>query len=168
MSEFELLIALAEIAGVFVGFAALIGVRSGGATGAHELTYIRSVVWMALFVVVAALLPAVVSVYGPDGHGLWLACSVVILPLFWVLTVLNRTRPEHQTDLAATPRLVALGFAAVVLGVWTATSVALMLVVLGVVPALEPALYVSGVALILFVTAFTLLALVFSQQPHRD
>ena len=41
MQNTELFLSLAEIAGVFVGFGALISVRSGGPTEAGEVTGIR-------------------------------------------------------------------------------------------------------------------------------
>jgi hypothetical protein len=40
MQDADLSVQLAGIAGVFVGFGALISVRSGGASGAHEVAYI--------------------------------------------------------------------------------------------------------------------------------
>ena len=41
MQDTEMFLSLAEIAGVFVGFGALISVRSGGPSDAHEVTCIR-------------------------------------------------------------------------------------------------------------------------------
>ena len=41
MQDVDLFLSLAEIAGVFVGFGALISVRSGGASEAGEVTGIR-------------------------------------------------------------------------------------------------------------------------------
>jgi hypothetical protein len=53
MQDTELFLSMAEIAGVFVGFGALISVRSGGPSDAHEVTYIRSVVTAAIWVVIS-------------------------------------------------------------------------------------------------------------------
>ena len=41
MRDTELFLSLAEIAGVFVGFEALMSIRSGGVSDAHEVTYMR-------------------------------------------------------------------------------------------------------------------------------
>ncbi len=41
MQDIELFLSLAEIAGVFVGFGALIAVRSGGTSDAVDITSIR-------------------------------------------------------------------------------------------------------------------------------
>ena len=89
MQDTELFLSLAEIAGVFVGFGALISVRSGGSSEALEVTYIRSVVTAAIWVVVAALAPVIVSRYGIAGHGLWLACSVLALVLYLGMWIVN-------------------------------------------------------------------------------
>jgi hypothetical protein len=58
MQDTELFLSLAEIAGVFVGFGALIAVRSAGPTEAGDVTGIRWVMSTAIFVVIAALTPA--------------------------------------------------------------------------------------------------------------
>jgi len=55
MQDADLLLSLAEIAGVFVGFAALISIRSDSTSEAYEVTYVRAVVSFGLMVVVAAL-----------------------------------------------------------------------------------------------------------------
>jgi uncharacterized membrane-anchored protein YitT (DUF2179 family) len=44
MQETELFLSLAEIAGVFVGFGALIAIRSGGTSDVYDVAYIGMVV----------------------------------------------------------------------------------------------------------------------------
>jgi hypothetical protein len=164
MQDTELFLSLAEIAGVFVGFGALIAVRSSGAGSPHEVAYLRSVVWIALWVVVAALAPVIVSRYDIADHDLWLVCSLVALVL-WVGLLLGDARtPESRESVAATPRamIVAGTIASLLLAV--PMIGALALVVLGLLPDQEPALYLTAVALGLVMGAFTLLWLVFSQR----
>ena len=48
MPNAELLIHLAEIAGVFVGFGALISIRSDTTTDEYEVTMIRMIVWTGI------------------------------------------------------------------------------------------------------------------------
>jgi hypothetical protein len=163
MQDVDLFLSLAEIAGVFVGFAALISVRSGGASEAHEVAYIRSVVWLGLWVVIAALAPVVVSRYDLTGHAVWLACSLIALALFVGGFILNRRTPEHRADMASYPRSFVLGGTILVASFVIPVAVALILIVLGVVPHQEPALYITAVALVLFFAAFALLSLVFTQ-----
>ena len=68
MQDADLLVELAGIAGVFVGFGALISVRSGGPSEAHEVTYIRSVVAFGMLVIIAALAPVTLGRYDLTGH----------------------------------------------------------------------------------------------------
>ncbi len=57
MQDADLFMELAGIAGVFVGFGALISVRAGGARDAFEIAYMRGVVSFGLLTIVAALAP---------------------------------------------------------------------------------------------------------------
>jgi len=159
MQDVDLFLSLAEIAGVFVGFAALISVRSGGASDAAEVSYIRWVVSNAIWVVVAALAPVIVSRYGLAGHELWLVCSLLALVLFLGLLAVWRTT-EIQ-EIAAVTRAVIVEVASNAL-LMVPMIGALILVVLGVFPDQEPALYLTAVGLGLFLDALTLLFLVFS------
>ena len=163
MQDTELFLSLAEIAGVFVGFGALIAVRSGGASEAREVTYIRSVVWLGLWVVVAALAPVVISGYDVAGHGMWVACSLLVLALFWVIWLTNRRTPEHRMDMATYPRAVVVEYTLLLAVLVVPQNAALVLVVLGLFPDLEPALYLTAVALGLILGGTALLGLVFSR-----
>jgi hypothetical protein len=164
MQDVDLFLSLAEIAGVFVGFGALISVRSGGASDAHEVSYIRSVVSAAIWVVVAALAPVIVSRYGVTGHDLWLVCSLLALILWFGVWIVNERAPEMREDVAATPRAeIVRGVAANAL-LFVPMMIALVLVMLGLFPGQEPALYLTAVGLILFLDALNLLFLVFSQR----
>jgi hypothetical protein len=167
MQEVELFLSLAEIAGVFVGFGALIAVRSGGASDAHEVTFIRSVVTIAIWVVIAALASVIVSRYGVAGHGLWLACSLLALVLLVAIWIVNERTTESRELGAAWSRAQTIGVMASYLGLMIPTIAALVLVVLGPFPDQEQALYLTAVGLGLFMGGLTLLFLVFSQgQPQ--
>jgi hypothetical protein len=170
MQDADLLVALAGIAGVFVGFGALISVRSGGPSEAAEVSGIRWVVSLAIWVVIAALAPVIVSRYDIAGRELWLVCSFLALVIFAVMFGANARAPENQAELAATlpstPRAIVAILVQALPAVWLPTAsivLALALVALGSFPGREPALYVTAVAVGLFGAAFSLLALVFSQ-----
>jgi hypothetical protein len=167
MQDTDLFLSLAEIAGVFVGFGALISVRSGGASDAHEVANIRPVVSLAICVVVAALAPVIISRYGVTGHELWLVCSVVALVLFLGLWIVNYRTPEMREETAAAARAeIVRGVAANML-LFFPLVIALVLVVLGLFPDQEPALYLTAVGLILFLDALNLLFMVFSQRRSQ-
>jgi len=151
---------------VFVGFGALIAVRSGGASDAHQVSEIRWVVSAAIWVVIAALSPVIVSRYGITGHQLWLVCSLLSVVIFAVMLTVNGRAPENRADtaaiLAAAPRVWLV--AGAVLTFWLPTAslvLALALVVLGLFPDQEQALYLTAVGLGLFTGAIELLVLVF-------
>jgi hypothetical protein len=173
MQGTELLIPLAEIAGVFVGFGALIAVRGAAASETHELVYIESVVSMAIWVVIAALVPVIVGGYGVTGHTLWVVCSLLALVLFAAIIIVVRRTPEHRAEADATWGAIPVMRLAMVFGstIWlpiASIAVAFILVVVGLFPDQEQALYLTAVSLGLFEAGFLLLVLVFWQRYHSD
>jgi hypothetical protein len=169
MQDTELFLSLAEIAGVFVGFGALIAVRGGGPTEAGDVTGIRWVMSTAIFVVIAALTPILVGSYGASSHDLWLACSLLALILFAVVMIVNARTPENRAELAAnlasTPRaVIVLSYGTTIWLPTAALVLALSLVLLGYFPDQEQALYLTAVGLGLFVSAMGLFVMVFGQR----
>ena len=164
MQDADLLVQLAAIAGVFVGFGALIAVRSGGASDAHEVAYIRSIVSIAVWVAVAALAPVTLSRYGLAGHDLWLACSVLALVLVLGVWAVNSRTPEMRQEFAAISQAQLMREGAINALLLVSLVATLILVALGLVPDQETALYLTAVELGLLGTALTLLFLVFSQR----
>jgi len=164
MESTNLLTSLAEIAGVFVGFAALISVRSGGTSDPHELVYMRAVVWMGLMTVVAALAPVTIGGYGLAEHQVWVLSSVLVLVGYFGMVAFSLLTPEVRADQAAASRTFQAVEAALSL-IWAVVTIlALGAIVLGLVPELEAALYSTVVVLILLGSAFTLLELVYTQR----
>jgi hypothetical protein len=164
MQDTELLMELAGIAGVFVGFGALIAVRGGGPTEAGVVTGIRWLVAVAMWVVVTALAPVIVSRYDLADHEIWLVCSLVALAMWVGITVVTGRSPEYRQDVASTSRARVIGDEAVGALLFVPMLAALIVVVLGLIPDQEPALYFTAVSLGLFIAAFMLLALVFAQR----
>ena len=167
MQDADLLVAIAGIAGVFVGFGALISTSSGRVSEGFELTYIRGIMSWGLVVIVAALVPVVISLYGIAGHELWLLGSLVFLGLYVGMTVVANRMPEHRAILTTQARLGRARFVAqlaiFLLLFDVPLLIALALVVLGLRPDLEPALYITAVVLLLFEDAYYLAQLVYSQ-----
>ena len=102
MQDADLLVQLAGIAGVFVGFGALISVRSGGPSEASEVNSIRWVVTIAIWVVIVALAPVIISRYDISDRELWLACSLLALALLAIMIVVYGRAPENRADIAET------------------------------------------------------------------
>jgi hypothetical protein len=164
MQDADLFMELAGIAGVFVGFAALIAVRSGGSTDPGEVTGIRWLVSVAMWVVVAALAPVIVSRYDLADHEVWLACGLVALAMWVAVLVVNGLSPEYRQDMARYSRARILGEEAVGALIYVPMLGALIIVVLGLAPDQETALYFTAVGLGLFLAALGLLIMVFSQR----
>jgi len=161
MQDADQFLSLAGIAGVFVGFGALISVRSGDPSEADEVSSMRWVVSLGIWVIIAALAPVIISRYDIADHELWLVCSLLALVLFAVMVAVNGWAPETRQR-----RATAMVVAQAVPTVWLPTVsivLALALVALGLFPDQEPALYLTAVTVGLFGAALSLLGLVFSQ-----
>ena len=172
MQDTELFLSLAEIAGVFVGFGALIAVRGGGAMTAIETNDIRWVVTTAIWVVIAALAPIIINSYGLTGHDLWLVSSLLALVLYLVMIAVYGRTPENRAeiDYVRTSTNLASTFLQVVTMFWLPTAgllLAFVLVVLGPFANQEQALYLTSVGLGLFMSAMALLFIVFSQRRSQ-
>jgi len=168
MQDADLLVQLAGIAGVFVGFGALIAVRSGGPTEVDEVAYMRTVVWMGLLTVAAALAPVTLGRYDLPDHQVWALSSALALVGFVGMGALSVRTPEYRAGWStfAPARLTALE--SVVLAFYVLYMIAVVLapsiIMLGVAPNLEAALYFTYVALILLGAGWALLELVFAQR----
>jgi hypothetical protein len=164
MQDADLFLSLAGIAGVFVGFGALIRTRSGGASDAHEVAYMRAVVWMGLMTVIAALAPVTIGRYGLAAHHVWALSSVLVLVGYFGMVAFATRTPEVKADRAATSRTfrVVEGTASLLFAIPLILAPAA--IVLGLLPELEAALYFTVVVLILLGAGFSLLELVFSQR----
>ena len=94
--ETELFVHFAEIAGVFVGFGALISMRSAHVTDVHDVVYLEAVLGLGVWVVVSALLPIAVNRYGVHDRPLWLSCAVVALALWATFLFIFIRSPENR------------------------------------------------------------------------
>jgi hypothetical protein len=173
MQDADLFLELAGIAGVFVGFGALIVVRSGGVSGREEIGGMRGVVLMGALTIVAALAPVTLGRYGLTEHQVWaLSSGLVLLGTFIIVAAMART-PEYRANWAAgieatrtaqrPRRFVVVYWAASSLFMlaWVVTPI---VIVLGLAPDLEAALYFTVVVLILLGATWTLLELVLLER----
>jgi hypothetical protein len=156
MQDTDLFVALAEIAGVFVGFGALISVTRRGGIDATPLAQIRAVVAVGLLVIVAALIPVGLDRYGLTGHTVWSWSSFTFLLLIWVSIFV------HRASLAAQARANPVSAMFFWVGLEVPIQVPLVLAVFGSHPTLEPAFYTTALILNLFEAAFLLTQLVFA------
>ena len=165
--DVDLFVTIAEIAGIFVGFGALISVTRRTEIEISKLWRIRGLVTMGLGVVVAALIPIGLERYGVTGHNLWFTCSLIYFILNWIVSIWSLRKPEIRkiviTDARAHP-VTAIIF-------WLLLEipfqVPLILIMLGLYPDLEPALYTTALFFALFQAAFTLSQLVYARVPKE-
>jgi hypothetical protein len=156
---------LAGIAGVFVGFGALIAVRSSGASP-DEVGFMRGVVSFGLLTVVAALAPLTVGRYALPPHQVWAVSSVLVLAgLVGLIVAMGRT-PEYRRNMATAWGSGGLKVIENVASVPLVIALVAgpIVILLGMAPAFEAALYFTLVVLLLLCAGWVLLDLVFSQR----
>lgn len=162
-----LFVTLAEIAGVFVGFAALISVTRRDEIEDSQLAPIRALVTSGLLVVVAALIPVGLDSYGVAGRALWVSSGVAYLLLNWVVIALALQRSANREQARAQLRQ-SPGAAVVFWTLEAAIQVPLLLVVVGAVTDRDVALYTTALMFHLFEAALILAQLVYARAGrHR-
>lgn len=167
MEDLVLFVTIAEIAGVFVGFAALIAVTRRSEIDASQLGQIRAVVTIGLLVVVAALVPVGLGAYEIAGHTLWLVSSIVYLVLNWTVIYLALRRPENRQLAAAQARTKPL-MAALFWVMEIPVQAPLLLIVFGVNQKLDLAFYLTALVFHLFEAALVLAQLVYTQVGRHQ
>ena len=165
--ETELFVHFAEIAGVFVGFGALISLRTAHLEDPQDVVYLRAVLALGVWVVIAALLPIAVSRYGVDGHALWLSCAITGLVIWAVLLVaLGRSGESRAID--RSPEPVDRLFPLVGLPLHVLIAGSLVLILIGAWPRPEEAFYVTALTAAVVFAGYTLLSFVLSQRHESD
>jgi hypothetical protein len=163
----DLFVTVAEIAGIFVGFGALIGITRRTSIETSTLWRIRGLVTIGLGVIVGALIPIGLSRYDISGHDLWLICAATYFALNLAFSIWSLRKPEVRklviTEVGANP-VMGLFF-------WLLLEiplqVPLILIMLGVSPDLDPAFYTTALFFSLFEAAFILAQFVYSQVPKK-
>jgi hypothetical protein len=156
---FDLLAALAAIAGIFVGFGALVVLSDDSDATTPELHMVRAVVSIGLITLVGALVPLGLGGFGLEERELWGWSSAVFLGVVWFGLLHPTNRPVlvtmFRTDLRA-----ALFFWLVL---EPPIQVPLVFGVLGIFPAHAAAVYTVAVVVNLFQCAQTLVQVVYAR-----
>ena len=163
IQDAEIFIGIAHIAGVFVGFAALISIIRRDEIELFKLSHIRAVVQMGLLVIVGALIPIGFDLYGFSGHILWFICSLIFLALNWLMGILSILNPENRKAMFAQMRDSPLKSVLFWLLFEFPLQASLILIILGLFPDIEHAFYTTALFFNLFEAIFTLVQLVYSQ-----
>lgn len=157
-------VAIAEIAGVFVGFGALISVTRRTQFEISQLGRIRAVVTIGLLVIIAALIPVVLSGYGLFGHNLWFISSLFFLILNLTVIVLSLLRPENRILMSNQSRSSPLMAAFFWILLEIPVQIPLVLILTGLWQDAEPAFYTTALIFNLFEAAYVLAQLVYAQE----
>jgi hypothetical protein len=158
----HLFLSIAEIAGVFIGFGALISfARDATLDVRSQLLY---VVWIGLVVLSAALLPVWLDRFGLADRTLWVSSSAGFLLIIWgSLFIVFRDREFREwnkADVKAHPVRTALYLGCLELPI----QASLVLEIFGVFPTLSSAFYVTALVLNLFEAAIYLGRLVLARD----
>ena len=162
--DVELFIALAEIAGVFVGFGALISLTRKNAIEFFQLGRLRGVVSIGLVVIVASLVPVGVSRYGIIGHDLWFICSIIFFILMQAMWIISLRKPKIRKLASEKTRKSPFANLFFLVVLEAPIHVSLVLTMLGIYPDLEPAFYITALLFNLFEAAFVLVQIVHYQM----
>jgi hypothetical protein len=176
MPNTEGFLELAGIGGVFVGFAALIAVRSGDTSGL-AVGYMRGVVTIGMLSIVAALAPVTIGRYDVTEHEVWALSSAVALVFGIVLFGAMARTPEYRAnwqsevkEARARPAVsrtwAAIGLAAYALFM-IAMTLAPIVILVGAAPELEGAIFFTVVVLLLLGAGWALLELVFLRRNQE-
>ena len=152
-----------EIAGIFIGFGALISVTRLDEIESSQLERIRGIVTIGLGVIVVALIPVGLSFYSVAGHTLWFVCSLIYFFMNWTMIILGFRKAENRellmTQLQTSP--ITTVFFWLLLEI--PLQAPLVLIMLGWYPDLEFAFYTTALLFQLFEAVFVLVQIVYSQ-----
>ncbi len=161
------LFSIAEIAGVFIGFAALVSVVARGSMDGsqHEDTFkLANVVIINVMIITAALFPVVLNSYGITPSGVWRSSSGFL----WVVNLLQMVFLSRATQGYAAAlfrrRIVLLA----VLSLSPFFHVPLLLCIFGAVPELAPAFFLTAIVAAVFQSSLLFADLVISMIVPID
>jgi hypothetical protein len=168
IEDLELLLVIAEITGIFVGFGALISLSRPKDADEWQVLQIRAVVSIGLMVFVVALLPVLLNRYGVEGHTLWFVCGLVFLVLNWGSLIQGFRSSESRSMAVTQARVQPLRAMFFWLLLEVLMQAPLYLILLGLFPDLEPALYTTSLLFNLFEGVYVLAQVVYSHVPSSD
>jgi len=158
VENIEIFIGIAHIAGIFVGFEALISV-----THQKEVGRIRGLVTVGLTTIIVSLIPIGLISYGFSGHILWFLSSLIYFCLDWTVIILSLRMPENREIVKETSLVMTVLF-------WVLfelpIQIPLILTLIGLFPELEQAFYITALLFNLFSAAFVLSQIVHTKADQ--
>ena len=163
-SIYDILVGLAGIAGVFVGFGALVVLSEDDRAKIAEMHMVRSVVAIGLLTLVGALVPVALSAFGLGERWLWGGSGALFLAMIWFGLLHPTNRPVLATMMRTDVRASIFFW----LVLEPLIQVPLVLCVVGLFPAYAPAFYLVAVIINLGQSAQTLLQAVYARIARAD
>jgi hypothetical protein len=163
VENIEIFIGIAHIAGIFVGFEALIS-----ASHQKELERIRGLVTVGLTTIIASLLPIGLGSYGFSGHILWFLCSLIFLCIDWIVMILSLLKSENRELLRKEKKTHPVMFILFWLLFEVPLQVPLILVMIGLFPELGSAFYITALLFNLFSAAYVLSQIVYTKPDQSE
>jgi MFS family permease len=160
--DLHLFLSIAEIAGVFVGFGALISVAQDQPLATRA--QLRGVVMAGLGVLVGALLPVTLARFGLVDRALWGWASAAFLAVIWVIIVPTLRHPEARAWSRADVREHPVHSILFWVFLEVPIQVSLILALLSVIPELDTAFYVTALVLNLCEAAYLLARVVLARS----
>ena len=157
--SFDLLTSLAEIAGIFIGFGALIVLSSAKDEDRAEMSMVRQVVVSGLVTLVGALIPIGVAQLGISGGLLWRVSGGCFLAVIWFAILHPTSRPLLIAQFRNDPRAAAFFWFVLEPPI----QVPLLLAVLGAFPSRAAGLYTVAVVINLIQGAQLLAQVVYAR-----
>ncbi len=173
LEQSDALLAIAEIAATFAGFAALVtlfGRRRVAAGAAHDLLRLRLVIATSVVVVVTALVPVALAGYGFGSEVAWMVAAGISLPLRY-LAIGSFIASYQNVRGSFAPDRLAVAVAGV-LEIFV--QAALIVILIGLEQERQNSLYISSLVATLSQAAFVFLRLVESTfgtivvRPERN
>ncbi len=160
--EFDLLKSLSAIAGIFIGFGALITVSAPN--NSIILGMLRDIVSVGLLTLVGSLIPVLLGRYGIETNLLWRWSSGVFFTLIWFSLLHPAARQVFKAQFKLKLK-AALFF-------WTVVEIPiqlpLILTVFGVYPNLHPAFYTTAIILNLVQGGILLVQIVYAAKSKNN
>lgn len=165
IAQSDLFMSLAEIAGVFVGFGALIGALSKYQEGHIQAARVQGIVLIGLLVVIASLIPLNLSIYGLQGGSTWRFSSLIFLTMIWACVLAGLRSEFFRPAIRSRFGEFRTGFLVLWATMQVPIQIPLILNILGLFGQLAPAFYTTALIVNLLEAAFLLGLLVLS--PNR-
>ncbi|NOY47708.1 MAG: hypothetical protein GXO84_05850 [Chlorobi bacterium] len=160
--EFDLFISLSAIAGIFIGFGALITVTT--LNDKITLGMLRGIVSVGLLTLVGCLIPVLLGRYGIENNLLWRWSSGIFFTLIWFALLHPAARQVFIAQFKLNLKAALFFWIVVEIPI----QLPLILAIFGIFPNLHPAFYTTAIILNLVQAGILLVQIVYATKFKND